>query len=143
MIRDLPTEQFFEGPTARCLVNSGPLLKCLQGFRLDLLRRIEESRLTCLLIQHNVFGLLCLLGAEERMLVATWVMHVANCLLICLWFLIGIERDVILHQQLVCLVRHTLKVGPISITLQLLLPHDVLLAQLHRLDRVRLVRLHS
>ena len=55
VVWDLPREQLFEGPALwRLVLVLAPIVQTAPRIRLDLLRRVEDRRLTSLRVMHHV-----------------------------------------------------------------------------------------
>ena len=69
VVRDLPREQFFEGPALwRLVLVLAPIVQAATRIRLDLLRGVENGRFTRLWVMHHVVldALRGLLGLHGR-----------------------------------------------------------------------------
>lgn len=128
MLRDLPAQQLFEVPNARCCVSPAPFIECLARISLDLLCTSKNGWLLGFRVNDEV-GLCSLNHVSRRHTceIALRLLYAAQLFLCEL-----LELHVVLHQHRIGLICYALEVGALHLYFLLLLTMRVLLlAQFH------------
>ncbi len=140
MVRDFPAQKFFKSPASGRIIDTTPPIKGLSSLLLDLFCGSENWWLIWLLVKSNVGLRQLVLGISNRFAPTITIAIVHEL------FSKFVEPSIVLHKQWVGLIGDILEVISFHLVLLVFLHLTVrvlLLTQLHWVDRVRLICLHS